>query len=493
MSRSLVVFHYFELDAVHRDNLAYFLRHGYRDDLDYVVVIAGGCTLELPVARNVTYLHTMNFGTDVAGYVHAVRSLVDPDRYDYVFFLNSSVRGPFLPAYCDVPWTEPFIAMLTGDVHLVGPTINILSPMSEVSRLFEQRYGPSPPYSHVQSMMFAIDREAFRFLRQKNFFDRPIGPGKTDVIADYEILLSQLILRNGWNISSLLPEYRNIDYRRQQRDINPASLHGDPCFADAYFGRSISPYEVIFVKTNRDVIPPNLLDRIGASLNARIRAGREDVDQASDFQRVTLATQSAWRGHKNFAIWLTKRLRPSVTVDLGVDFGFSTFCFASPGIGHVYGIDAFEGDMHAGFRNTKDSVEASLTALKLANVSLIQGYFSEVARGWSLPIDLLHIDGRHDYEDVREDYETWSRFVTHAGVILLHDTCVPEFGVRRFFDTISLPKLNFWTSHGLGIVSRNAALLSEIESVFARQVDMPLAWPAISVLSSYPVSNAPQQ
>lgn len=57
---------------------------------------------------------------------------------------------------------------------------------------------------------------------------------------------------------------------------------------------------------------------------------------------------TAWTGHRQFAEWLVKFVNPKVIVDLGVDYGYSTFSFAIPRIGHVYGIDNFSGDDFVG-------------------------------------------------------------------------------------------------------------------------------------------------
>jgi hypothetical protein len=471
MPRTLVVYHYYESDSIHRDNLDYFLKHGYNDEVDYIILLAGGCTLELPVVSNIRYVHIANPGIDFGGHAHAINSEIDRDNYTYFIFLNSTVRGPFLPAYCRVPWTRLFTDMLDGDVHLAGATINILSSVGGFGLDFGQRYGFRPPFAHVQSMIFALDRTALEFLIDRNFFERPIGPNKHDVIIDYEILLSQLMIQNGWNISCILPEYRTIDYRRLTGDINPASTRGDPCFAGGYFHRSMSPYEVIFIKTNRNVIPLEALQQIGRSQDSRIDASRESSFDASHFDAILNKLDSAWKGHKNFAIWLVRRLRPAVIVDLGVDFGFSTLCFAVPGVGHVYGVDAFEGDEHAGFRDTKSAVEKCIEQLRLKNVTLIKGYFDDVSKTWARDIDILHIDGRHKYEDVRNDFSNWIGFLSQTGIVLLHDTCVTNFGVRRFFDEIELPKVNLWNSHGLGLISKDPALIAEISSVFEKLIE----------------------
>jgi len=104
------------------------------------------------------------------------------------------------------------------------------------------------------------------------------------------------------------------------------------------------------------------------------------------------------------------------------------------------------------FRDTFEDVLLTRDQLGLRNVNFIQGYFDEVARTWTRRIDILHIDGNHAYEAVKNDYLIWKKFVNPTGVILFHDTSVPHFGVRRLFNEIALSKLNFANSHGLGVV-----------------------------------------
>lgn len=173
---------------------------------------------------------------------------------------------------------------------------------------------------------------------------------------------------------------------------------------------------------------------------------------------------TGWRGHAGFAKWLVKAMNPNVVVDLGVDYGFSSFTFALAGAGMVYGVDSFEGDPEAGIRDTYGEVVRRQNELGIQNLTLIRGYFNDVAKTWDKPIDILHIDGRHRYEDVKEDYELWRPFVRKGGVILLHDTEVTEepYGVRRFFMEIDEPKTNFTGSYGLGVVSDDPDLIAKI-------------------------------
>lgn len=180
---------------------------------------------------------------------------------------------------------------------------------------------------------------------------------------------------------------------------------------------------------------------------------------------------SAWKGHEGFAQWLVNRKVPETVVDLGVDTGFSTFNWATPRIGHVYGIDSFMGDEHAGIKETYDYVHNMRSQLGLDDrITFIKGMFAEVALTWDKPIDILHIDGFHTYEAVKMDYDTWSPFVKDDGIILFHDTCVfyPGFGVYKFFEELAQAKsgktLNFTHSYGLGIVTENAQLLEDIKT-----------------------------
>lgn len=185
---------------------------------------------------------------------------------------------------------------------------------------------------------------------------------------------------------------------------------------------------------------------------------------------------TAWMGHRNFAEWLVRFVNPKVTVDLGVDYGFSTFCFALPRIGHVYGIDNFVGDdfIVKGDPNKYEYVMMKREKLHLQdNLTFIKGDFDEVAKTWDKTIDVLHIDGSHHYEDVKRDFETWSKFLSDEAIILFHDTAIEnydgkEYGVKKFFEELDLPKFNIEHSFGLGVACKNEVILSHIKNNFPR-------------------------
>jgi len=181
---------------------------------------------------------------------------------------------------------------------------------------------------------------------------------------------------------------------------------------------------------------------------------------------------SAWKGHRLFAEWLVKKMNPDTIVELGVDYGFSSFVFANAlknnfASNHqkVYGIDLFEGDSQTGFRNTYETVIKKIKNYNVNHLELIIGDFESISKKWEKEIDILHIDGYHTYEAVKSDYNNWSRFVKNDGIILFHDVCVPDYGVKDFFKELD-NKLYFKHSAGLGVYTKNKILYQDILNEF---------------------------
>lgn len=162
---------------------------------------------------------------------------------------------------------------------------------------------------------------------------------------------------------------------------------------------------------------------------------------------------SAWSGHFPFAYWLVQALNPLLTVELGVDYGASLIALARYNKGYTCGIDWFQGDDQTGQRDTEQIVIDNIRKSGVPFIYVIKSTFDEMAAQWTRGIDLLHIDGHHTYEDVKNDFTKWSPHVRSGGVILFHDT-VSFDGPRRVFQEIEWPKFNFTHSAGLGVVTK---------------------------------------
>lgn len=175
--------------------------------------------------------------------------------------------------------------------------------------------------------------------------------------------------------------------------------------------------------------------------------------------------ESAWLEHAPFAFWLVEAAQPRSLVELGTHNGFSflAFCQAVQRLGlstACYAVDTWQGDEHAGFYG--EEVHAQLAA----TVGRHYAGFTRMLRcrfDQALPhfadgsIDLLHIDGRHTYEDVIEDFESWRPKLSDRAVVLFHDTNVRErdFGVWKFWHALSqqYPSFEFLHGHGLGVLA----------------------------------------
>jgi predicted O-methyltransferase YrrM len=183
------------------------------------------------------------------------------------------------------------------------------------------------------------------------------------------------------------------------------------------------------------------------------------------------AIPSGWnyppKSHREFVEWLVNRIKPEVTVELGVDYGYSSFLMALCQDNPVYGIDCFDVSVH-GPREDDDYqfVMSVKEKLGLDNLEIIKGYFDDVAKTLDKEIDLLHIDGLHDYENCKNDCDTWAPLVKEDGVILFHDTVSNPDGAGLFFSQLEVPKVNFTNSFGLGVASNNVDLIEEIKQTF---------------------------
>lgn len=109
-----------------------------------------------------------------------------------------------------------------------------------------------------------------------------------------------------------------------------------------------------------------------------------------------------------------------VIVEIGSWKGKSTICL---GLGSLAGasVPVYALDPHADYRfgDFKTNVErAGITDLVRPIASLSQS----AADHFDQPIELLFVDGSHEYELVLEDFEKWVPKVVEGGWVAFHDT-----------------------------------------------------------------------
>ncbi|HVK22526.1 MAG TPA: class I SAM-dependent methyltransferase [Actinokineospora sp.] len=133
------------------------------------------------------------------------------------------------------------------------------------------------------------------------------------------------------------------------------------------------------------------------------------------------------------ALWdAVQRLGAGQTVvEIGSHKGRSTVILghAARTVGaKVVAIDPFlEGPPYGG-QPTRDAFERNIAAEGLGDVvELVIGYSTELRKTWERPVDLLYIDGKHDYWTYTDDLR-WSAFMPEGAEILVHD-CFTSVGV----------------------------------------------------------------
>jgi hypothetical protein len=179
--------------------------------------------------------------------------------------------------------------------------------------------------------------------------------------------------------------------------------------------------------------------------------------------------QSAWIEHAPFAFWLCDVLRPRCLVELGTHYGYSYFAFCQAIDRLELGtaacaVDTWRGDEHAGFydENVFEAVSEQNTKKYAAFSRMIRSTFDDALQRFEdRSIDVLHIDGRHFYDDVKHDFESWQPKLTDNAIVLFHDTNVWErgFGVWKLFEELSRsrPAFQFFHGHGLGVLATGEA------------------------------------
>lgn len=184
-------------------------------------------------------------------------------------------------------------------------------------------------------------------------------------------------------------------------------------------------------------------------------------------------------GHINFTFfnWYIRTFRPRTYVEIGVYQG-DTFYAAAETLEKeqiksvAIGIDPWESPGEPQFEESDkkayklvhDELDRCRSFYKHCQIRTIRARsvdlpaiapfadISEVLDG----IDLLFIDGNHEFASVKDDFETYYTLMRKNGVILFHDTFWKGKygGPGQFLRELSQthPVLNFYHDRGLGVL-----------------------------------------
>jgi hypothetical protein len=170
-----------------------------------------------------------------------------------------------------------------------------------------------------------------------------------------------------------------------------------------------------------------------------------------------------WSGHRYFAYDLIKFFKPRSIVELGSYMGISFFSFCQSILDNnipctLYAIDTWKGSQHDSYYGESiysEFEQKCNTIFAKLDIKLIKKLFDQALDEFKdNSIDLLHIDGNHEYDHVKNDYTKWLGKVSENGVILFHDISPTlNLGVNKFWSEIAdkSNSIQFPHSCGLGI------------------------------------------
>ncbi len=119
-----------------------------------------------------------------------------------------------------------------------------------------------------------------------------------------------------------------------------------------------------------------------------------------------------------------------VGAEIGVYRGGFSRKIAELGVAHLYCIDAWTVyDAYAKdslcHTNQDDNCQATKNELKqfidAGKCTVIKGFSSVVADGWTKPLDFLFLDSIHTAPFVLQDLTKWSPAIKEGGIIMCHD------------------------------------------------------------------------
>ena len=167
--------------------------------------------------------------------------------------------------------------------------------------------------------------------------------------------------------------------------------------------------------------------------------------------------ESAWRGLEKIIRPLMDDfdIRGNKALEFGVDYGYSTAVLANF-FKEVIGVDAFEGDIHAGERKVVLEMDPFQQAQKnlagFDNIRLIKADYKDFIKTDNSRYDLIHVDIVHTY-DATFECGLWS--ARHASMTIFHDT-ESYSDVKRAVEDIARETkkkaYNFPDHFGLGII-----------------------------------------
>ena len=269
------------LKELYRLNFEYFLKYGVQCRTQDTLVIVTD-VVQQRYQPQIDALHTkcqehghqviMAIRNNTCWDLESVRrvmhdDIVDLNLYDYFVYVNCGTTGPSR-LWADLPWTDVLLDKLNAKVKMSGLTLNC---------------GSSDP--HLQSMVYALDREGLQIIRESDAvfeceealktFKGPPGfthaneVDKRDhlIISRYESGMGRILLQKGFGISPIVRPTAVFQSNASSCQAD-AKYNSDVWLVERMkkqFGRIPRLDEMVFFKSTR-VFPDHLAAEINYTL-----------------------------------------------------------------------------------------------------------------------------------------------------------------------------------------------------------------------------------
>lgn len=186
-------------------------------------------------------------------------------------------------------------------------------------------------------------------------------------------------------------------------------------------------------------------------LNCRNLKKTDDIKSLEDMltlqQFISILTTN-WYDVIPLIHFLLDKISPKTTVDLGFDFGLTSYILSLAKNSKVYAMDYLNNEKHD---ETLHNLELFKEKYKVENINIVNDLEKLAAKNWNKGIDILNINYTND---IRQIYERWSKFVSDDGLTIINNALTNKYA-KDLFDQISLPKILIETKEGIGLVSKN--------------------------------------
>lgn len=237
------IYNYYPVDGSYTRNFHKFLE--WTSESFKSVFVTHPPDLKLPHATMANLVEVPNHNQDFGSLSHVVGNYWTEIEGNHIFVANSSVLGPFAQGI-EKPgnWLGLYKERLVGNVGLAGDSLNPGRLWMPHTIEFKRKYGAEARADSIQTTNFILSSDAAKLLRAAGFFDTRSRLTKREIVADYEIGLSQSVKALGLELAEVRkPKTRQISLGYL--------LTGDPHSKYANWLCKPQPHDYVFLKTNR--------------------------------------------------------------------------------------------------------------------------------------------------------------------------------------------------------------------------------------------------